>query len=206
MDGNIATFSEFARLLGVKPSAITDLKNRNRLVLTEGGKRVLVAESQQRIRETADPSKAGVVARHAAARAASQSQGEGMAPRDAHSAPGEAPGSGDTEGDEDAATRGDIDGYQASRARREHYLALSAQRDYEREIGKLMDAAEVVAAIGVTVATLRTSLERLPDVLGPQLAAETDEGRARALLTEGIEHALDEASRQFNHLVKQEVA
>lgn len=202
MSGNIASFSEFARLLGVKPSAVTDLKSRNRLVLTEDGKRVLVTESQQRLRETADPSKAGVVARHVAARASSLVQGEGVGADGCESGTDGAEVADDTEGGD--AKGGAIDGYQSSRARREHYLALSAQREYEREIGKLMEASEVVAAISTTVATLRTNLERLPDVLGPQLAAEADEGRARSLLTEAIEHALEEASRSFNTLVKQE--
>lgn len=196
MDGNIATFSEFARMLGVKPSAITALRKDGRLVLTEDAKHLLVLESQQRIRETADPSKAAVAARHAAFRAASEGEGQGAGDETAPGASGEP-------------EEGGIDGggtYQASRAMRENYLALSAKRDYEVEIGKLMVATDVVAGVGSAVAILRTSLERLPDVLGPQLAAEPDEGRARALLAEAIEHALDETARQFGILARREEA
>ena len=73
-----ATFSEFAKVLRVKPRAITQLKADDRLILTEDGKRVRVEASLARIRETADPSKAAVAARHAAARhAGAQGVGDG---------------------------------------------------------------------------------------------------------------------------------
>jgi hypothetical protein len=83
---------------------------------------------------------------------------------------------------------------------------MEAKRAYELAIGKLMDASEVAAAVGSATATLRTSLERLPDVLAPQLAAITDEAQARATLAEAIEHALDEVSRQFANLAKTDAA
>lgn len=185
-----ATFAGFARMLGVKPQAVTALRHAGRLVLTDNDKRVLVEASQQRIRDTADPSKAGVVARHAAERATKPATAGEPIPSSA--------GAGDDD-DEPAGSSG----YQASRARREHYQALEAQRAYELAIGKLMDASEVTAAIASATATLRTSLESLPDVLGPQLAAITDEGQARATLAEAIEHALEETARQFSNLSKQ---
>ena len=196
MAAETATFAEFARILGVKPSAVTALRHDNRLVLTADGKRVQVAETQQRLRDTADPSKVGVVARHAAARGAGEGQGGSMpAVEPQEPADGE---QGDAEADAAA-----IGAYQSSRAKREHFQALTAQMEYEQSIGKLMDAVEVSAAIATATTVLRSSLERLPDVLGPQLAAITDEGEARALLAEAIEHALDETARQFSNLAKQ---
>jgi len=187
-----ASFAGFARLLGVKPQAVTALRHAGRLVLTADGKRVDVAASQQRLRDTADPSKAGVVARHAAERAAkAATAGEPSAP-----APGAAAGDGEPDG------AGNAD-YQGSRARREHYQALEVQRAYEVAIGKLMDAGEVAAAVASAATTLRSSLESLPDVLGPQLAAITDEAQARATLAEAIEHALEECSRQFSNIARQ---
>lgn len=193
-----ASFAGFARMLGVKPQAVTALRHAGRLVLTNDGKRVLVLESQQRMRDTADPSKAGVVARHAANR--SQVAGEGAShPQERHTGANtaaEAPAAQDRAGST----------YQASRAVRERYLAMEAKRAYELAIGKLMDASEVAAAVGSATATLRTSLERLPDVLAPQLAAITDEAQARATLAEAIEHALDEVSRQFANLAKTDAA
>lgn len=189
-----ATFAGFARLLGVKPQAVTALRKAGRLVLTADGKRVQVAASQQRIRDTADPSKAGVVARHAAERATKASPTSTPPPSTA--------GAGDADDDEPAGTNA----YQTSRAKREHYQALEAQRAYELAIGKLMDASEVTTAIASATATLRTSLEGLPDILGPQLAAITDEGQARATLAEAIEHALEETARQFSNVAKQVAA
>jgi hypothetical protein len=190
-----ASFAGFARLLGVKPQAITALRLADRLVLTADGRRVQVAASQQRLRDTADPSKAGVVARHAAERAAKAGvQAEGVAdPSSTATGAGNADDNADDAGNRD---------YQGSRARREHYQALEAQRAYEVAIGKLMDAGEVAAAIASATATLRTRLEGLPDVLGPQLAAINDEAQARATLAEAIEHALEETSRQFANIAK----
>lgn len=182
----------FARLLGVKPSAVTALKQAGRLVLTDDGKRVRIAASRQRIAETADPSKAAVAARHAAERAAKAGEPAPEAPM-----PSTPAGDGlddDMEG---------APGYQASRARREHYAALAAQRDYEVSIGKLMDAGEVAAAVSQAATTLRTQLEGLPDTLAPQLAAMTDEAQVRATLAEAIEHALEEAARQFFAIARQ---
>jgi len=189
-----ASFAGFARLLGVKPQAVTALRHAGRLVLTADGKRVDVAASQQRLHDTADPSKAGVVARHAAARAA----------RMGEAGPGEAAAaSGGEEGEDgDGNTPAGHD-YQGSRARREHYQALEAQRVYEVAMGKLMDAGEVAAAVASAATTLRTRLESLPDVLGPQLASISDEAQVRATLAEAIEHALEECSRQFGALARE---
>src|SRR5690606_36563118 len=63
-------FRDFARRCGWKASFVTELKDAGRLVLTPDGRRVLVAESLRLIEDTRDPSKAGVAARHAAARGA----------------------------------------------------------------------------------------------------------------------------------------
>lgn len=191
-----ASFAGFARLLGVKPSAVTALRHAGRLVLTADGKRVQIVASQERIRDTADPSKAGVVARHAAARVAKATEQTATVPVD--SAPtagaGEPPADGDDDNNPD---------YQSSRAKREHYQALEAQRAYEVAMGKLMDAHEVASAVASAATTLRTRLEGLPDVLGPQLAAISDEAQARATLAEAIEHALEEVARQFSNIAKQ---
>jgi hypothetical protein len=64
--GATATFARFARILECSKSYVTQLKADGRLVLTDDSQRVRVAESLERIRATADPAKAGVVARHAA--------------------------------------------------------------------------------------------------------------------------------------------
>lgn len=184
------SFKVFARMLGERsPSYVTQLKAEGRLVLTSDGKRVRVAESLALVRATADPAKTGVTARHAADRQAKA--GEGAAPLPM--APPASIGEAEPQLDE----IGGGQGYQYWRERNERARALASERDNALADGLLMVAAEVEAAIAAAATTLRTRLESLPDVLGPQLTAITDEAQARATLAEAIEHALDEVSRQF---------
>lgn len=182
-----ASFAGFARRLGVKPQAVTALRHADRLVLTPDGKRVLVAESLARMDATADPSKIGVVERHAAARAAAT-----PAPAPAADAPE------DGGADEPFASTG----FQHWRERNERAKALAGERDNALAEGKLMVAEEVTTAIARATTTLRTHLERLPAELAPSLAATSDEGQARALLAEAIEHALEDLARQFQAVGK----
>lgn len=187
-----ASLREFATLAGFRPSYITQLKADGRLILTADGRRVQVAASLARIEATRDPAKAAVAARHAAARtgvAGVVATPPGIAaPEPAHAAP--AP-------DPDTAARAGST-YQSARAVRERFLALQAKLDYEQASGKLLPAAEVESALATAITTLRGRLESMPDTLGPQLAAEADEARCRALLAETIEHLLDETARAFH--------
>lgn len=186
-----ATFREFAGIAKFRPSYISQLKADGRLVLTDDGKRVRVAESLQRIADTKDPAKIGVAARHAAARAAAEAD----APVSTESAP--AP-SGEAEAIADTGTLG----FQHWRERSERAKALAAERENAIAEGKLVAAEEVAAAIVNHTALLRTRLEALPPILAPQLIAASDEAHARALLADAIEHALGEMARQFGDLVK----
>lgn len=56
--------SAFAAHIGRSPSYITWLKENGRLVLSPNGKQVDVLATEALIRDTADPSKAVVAARH----------------------------------------------------------------------------------------------------------------------------------------------
>lgn len=188
---------EFARLAGFKPSYVTQLKREDRLVLAADGL-IDVAASLQRIRDTADPAKAGVAARHVAERSAKGALrgAEGAAATD------DDPEAGLD--DEDAATPPASTAANSPAARRaeslaqkEHYLALAAQRDYEQSIGKLLNADDVASTLAAAATALRVRLETLADGLAKQLAAEPDEGRCRALISAEIEHALGELSRAF---------
>ena len=193
------SFKAFARILGERsPSYVTQLKGEGRLVLSDDGKRVRVAESLAWVRSTADPGKAGVVARHAAAR-----------DDEALSSPSAT----------DEAAVGDLeapsaDPVEQSHARRRSKAmadkaetdALAAERDYRRSMGELMEAAAVEHAVRGAVASFRGSLENLPNTLAPELSAMTDEGRIRVLLSEAFEHALEELSRQFAAIGRQEQA
>lgn len=192
-----AGFREFARVLGCKPGYVTQLRHAGRLVLTDDGKRVRVAESLRRIEATRDPSKAGVAARHAAERAAKA---------EAAPAPVQAPPAAP-----DSAPDGwpvPVGSHADRRAKaladKEEQLAEKARRENLVEMGRLLPADEVEAALLDAGTTLRTSLENLPDTLAPELAAAKDEARVRVILGEAIEHVLGEIARHFNTIAKRE--
>ena len=197
-------FCEFATLAGFKPSYVTELRKAGRLVLTDDGKRVRVAESLQLLEETRDPTRAGVAARHAANRASKAA---------AAPAAGEAGGSGVLD-DQDDTPAIPADPVEASHARRRAKAiadkaeadARKALRDEQVELGQLLPAEEVEHAIRGAVVTFRGAVENLPDTLAPQLAAITDEGRIRVVLAEAFEHALEELGRKFNNIAKAEAA
>lgn len=194
----LASFSEFARLAHFKPSYITQLKKDGRLVLTDDAKRVRVPESLERIKETADPAKAAVAARHAAERA------EGGHTQPAGAEAPRVPNGGDV-----GATDRVGSSYQASRAVRERFMALEAKRAYEKEMGKLLDADQVATFAASAATVFRQRMEVLPASISPQLlaaAAAGDESRMCAILTDEIEHALEEISRQFTGIAKSEAA
>lgn len=197
MKEETASFAAFARRLGCKRSYVTELRKADRLVLTDDGKAVRVAESMARIEATRDPAKRGVAARHAAARATGAANAPAVAEpsHEATQAPTFVP---EAREGQDRITGT----YQASRAVRERYLAMQAKVDYERSIGKLLNGADVESAVFASITTLRVRLESLPGVVSPRLAAETDEPKIAAILAEEIEHTLAECERQFQGIAK----
>lgn len=177
------TQRQFADHIGCRPSYVTKLKQDGRLVLTDDGRLVRVAESIARIEATRDPARRAVTQRHADARGATLAASEGAA----------------TAAAEDFAILANPD-YQAARAKREHFAAEREEMRYRQEAGELMVAAEVEGAVASILTELRTRLEALPDVLGPQLAPVTDETQIRARLADEIEMALNEAARRFGEI------
>lgn len=89
-----------------------------------------------------------------------------------------------------------------ARDKKEHYAAELARLDYEERCGKLIVAADVIAAVADSAVTLRTRLESFPDQLAPQLAAMADEQQVRAMLAEQIEILLGELSGKFAEIGK----
>lgn len=165
MDSNQTTRSKFAKVLGVSPSYITKLANHGRLVFTDDGKKILIAESKARIDETKDPNRDDVGQRHENER-----------------------NNGETKtnpADEVSSVK-----FRESRAKKEHYLALKAQVEHERLVGELCDVESARHAGGEVGEIVRSLLENLPDQMSPMLAVETDENRVHALLVESIEQIL----------------
>ena len=192
-DANEVTSKQLARILGVAPSYITQLKGEGRLVRTADGKRFLLAESRRLLAETADPAKAGVAARHAAARGAAvalDASSTASEPDEAetHLAPAQ---------DDPLAKRRALAQAQAEEAKARKLL-----RDEAVELGQLLPVDEVRSAIADAVTGLRADLENLPAILAAQVAAEHDEDRVRVILRDAIEHSLRETSRKFGAVVK----
>lgn len=142
--------------------------------------KVNVEASIQRIAETADPGKVGVIARHEKDRAQKQQPMPVI--------------------DELNGKAGS--GYQQARAVKEKYNALSAKIAYEKEIGTLLVADEVKFAVSDSDTIIRNRLESLPDTIAPQLSAETDEQKIRSMLIDIIESLLSDLSRSFYSLAK----
>jgi excisionase family DNA binding protein len=185
-DGTLSK-SEFAAYLNVKRGYITQLITAGRLVLTDDGQRVRVDESVELINATRDPSRQGTVDRHAANRAAAQQP-----------APQPPPPTGDITQELKTDKAGSL--YQASKALREKYNAMAAKRDYEISTGELLRAADVARIVATAATIVRARLEAMPDILSPQLAAETDEQRCRTALLDHVELTLAELSRQLQKL------
>lgn len=183
---NLMNQSAFADHIGVNRSHVTQLKNAGRLVLQDG--KVDVDASIQRISDTQDPGKVGVAARHQKNREQKQTDAQASNPVIAAVI-------------DDIAGQAGV-GYQQARAMKEKYAAMSAKISYEKEVGTLLlaDDARFAVADGDTI--IRNRLESLPDILAPQLAAETDEQKIRSLLMDHIESLLGDLSRSFYTLAK----
>lgn len=179
------TQAEFARILGVQRSYVTALKKAGRLVLNAIGN-VLVEESKRRIAETGDPNRDDVAARHAAAR------GQEVA----------VDGGKREETDDEPEADGGSHDYQKSRAKKEHYLAEQARIEFEQRTGKLVEKADVEAAVADIVTAFRQGLENMPHRTAPELVGK-DLDAIRALLKLEIHGALADMEREFSKRLKQ---
>lgn len=165
-----ATQADFARLMGVNRSTVTRTwKQAGRLVMQ--GDLVDVEASQARILATADLARSDVSTRHAQARGAAI--GQGTAPLkvgadDTVPNAAEKPATPPIDRPHDAIGNS----YQAARAVKEKYAALSAKAEYERVIGLLLPRQDVDQALDDLVATVRSGLENLPHRAAGQLVGK----------------------------------
>jgi hypothetical protein len=192
----VMTPAEFAALAGYKQSYVRQLRKEGRLVMDDAG-RVLVADSLALIAATRDPSKAGVVERHAASRAAKTA----------------APASDDTDLAEDDETVADTGVYGSHAQRRakaladkEEELAAKARRERLIEEGALLQRDQVEPAVSLAFGQLRQALESTARELAPELAAIDDEDRVAATLTDRFERLLGNLSRALSALAQRSAA
>lgn len=196
------TQADFARLMGVNRSTVTRTwKQAGRLVMV--GDLVDVEASQARIAATADLGRSDVAARHAAERGAAVGQGVEtvkVGAGDTATARSEAEEKIAASPAAQAAPAIDHIGnsYQAARAVKEKYAALSAKAEYERVIGQLLPRADVDQALDDLVATVRSGLENLPHRAAGQLVGK-DYDAIIALLKQEVVSMMSEmhkAARQ----------
>ena len=192
------TQAEFAAAQQLTQARVSQLKAEDRLVMTDDGKRVRVAESLARIQATATPAHAGRAARRAAQKAA-QAAGEGQGTAAAPEAPQGAAGA--AQGAPDYILETD---YQGRRARalalQEEAAARKAARDEEIELGTLLRADDVRTVVADAATRFRSALENLGPTIAPMLAATSDESRIVVMLAEAHEQVLAELARQFHQI------
>ena len=171
---NTMTQAQFARHLGVSQAMVSKHKRNGRLITDEKGL-VRVQETISRIRSTADLTRAR-----------------------------KTPPAPDTQrgGASSPPPAGEIsNSFQASRELKQHYEALQAKAEYEKLVGKLIDADSARAAGAELGVMFRNSLETWPDRLAPVLAAQRDEGIIRTLLAEHAEQLLIEIEGRIGALL-----
>lgn len=182
------TLSQFNKHMGYKGRYAYELHKAGRLVMTEDGRHVLVAESIQRINDTRDPSRAGVAERHAKERGYSVSgegaTGNGIEDESAANQEGKSAGSYQ---------------FQDARAKKEHFAALREENAYRKEAGELMEAAEVIGAFADAAAKVAGVLDAVPATVGPMLAG-LDQAEVLRILTEQMDTARGEMAAALNKL------
>ena len=166
-----ATQADFARLMGVNRSTVTRTwKQAGRLVMV--GDLVDVEASRARILATADLARSDVAERHAAERGAAVGQGVETVKVGA----GDTAAAATARSESPPPTTPAIDhignSYQAARAVKEKYAALSAKAEYERLIADLLPRQDVDQALDDLVATVRSGLENLPHRAAGQLVGK----------------------------------
>ena len=179
--------SAFAAHIGKAPSYITWLKDNNRLVLSDDGKRVNVDATVALIRDTADPSKAAVAARHQADRVQRDVTSQ-LSPlvksTPSMAAPQPAIGPAGKQPD-----------FQKARAHREYYLAQLAEAEFHKVQGSQVELEAVKTGAFNAGRLLRDQLLGMPPQLAPELAAMTDPWEIERRLTAAIRASLEDAER-----------
>ena len=181
----------FAARIGKRPSYVTAMVKDGRIVLDGSGvhAKVKIAESLLRIEQTTGgrPDVAARFAQERANRAKTQAgeyAGIGGAKQiDSGAIVQDAETPDDP--DEDAGNN-----YQAHRALKEKYAALTAKASYETMIGNLIQREDVDAAMRCVGAAVRSAMDVFPDQQAPVLCAIADIQEVRAVLADACRNVL----------------
>jgi hypothetical protein len=173
------TKSEYAASRGWSRPYVSKLAKQERLVLNEQGL-VDVTATDALLASTADPSKAGVAARHQQERAE-----KGVHALVTAAAPATSP----------PAAGGQLPDFQKARARREHYLALLAEDEFLKGRGELVLRTAVEDAAFTIARTLRDLLLGLPAQVAGELVSIDDAWEMERKLTGLFRRVLEDAEK-----------
>ncbi len=90
-----------------------------------------------------------------------------------------------------------------AQVRKEHLGAELLQIELDERRGKLRRADEIIAAQMSIYTTVRTRLEAIPVIAGPQVAPVADEKQCMAILADHVEMALTELVFEMERMAKQ---
>ncbi|MEG4315368.1 terminase small subunit [Pseudomonas sp. FIP_A4] len=172
----LLTKSEFAARMGWSKPYVSKLGKQSRLVLAADG-RVDVLATQALLKESADPSKAGVADRHQRDRIE-----KGVSAHVAADAPPSEP-------------HANVYDFQKSRAQREYFLAQLAESEARKSAGELVERLAVENAAYTAGRLIRDLLLGVPKQISPALAAITDPWELERELTGHLRRVLEDASR-----------
>ena len=160
------TQAEFARYKGVSKPMVTRWKQEGRLIMTADGKRILVNESNQRLKDTASP--AGYTnSIHAAARKNKSLESDQEIPfTDLKKQV--------KESQLDLETTNADDLFKNSRALKEKAAALQAAAEHEKFMGELCKKEEVDRAIFKRGRQFRDGLMTLSRRISPDLVNKSN--------------------------------
>lgn len=201
----IATRAEFARIMGWSASYVTQLAREGRLVFTDDGRHVRVAESIQRYNDTADPDKQGVRERHAATRAARHGRAAPAGTLTVTAAAGQdGHDEDDDEEGDDTGGGGDLSvEIQRARLARLRFQAMKERLDYMERVRKLVSADEARALAASMGAIVRRKLEALPQILAAQ-SSDDDRERIYAIASDQVEQALSDLANEIQQFESKE--
>lgn len=180
----IVSQAEYARLRGVSKKTVTQWKQDGKLVLADGGIDVEASDAYLQKYRTAGLKR----------------NDQGNAGNDSGNALPALPVARTGETTEQAvarimiATGADMSIEEAKRVK-ENYLALTAQLDYDKESGLVVEAALVAAAVGEEYAKVRTRLLAIPAEQAPYLHRLKTVTEVQDALQQMITDALEELTK-----------
>lgn len=181
---NEMTQAEFARYKGVSKALVTRWKQEGRLVMTADGKRILVNESNQKLKDTSSPS-GYLNSIHAAEKRKSKGA--------------------DVQEDEftelkesvkdvqlDLETKNADELLKNARALREKAAALQLSAEHEKFIGSLVEREQVEKLIFERGRQFRDGLVSMSRRIAPQIAGNTDISEIEKIIANEVRSTLED--------------